>query len=51
MFNDTDWVRGNSQPPHPIEFVDTTVMPSPPRGEGTATAAGILGSTALSTQR
>jgi hypothetical protein len=43
-FNEDEWVRGDDEAgpaltPHPTEFVEALVLPSPTRGEGAVTAA------------
>jgi len=45
-FNEDEWVRGHavaSPPvtPHPAEFVERSVLPSPSRGEGAAISASL----------
>ena len=43
-FTEDERVRGTS---HPTESVEMSVMPSPPRGQGTATPIAMRGGTAL----
>src|SRR4051794_7748027 len=33
-FNKKEWVRGQAATPHPAEFVETLVLPSPAKGRG-----------------
>jgi hypothetical protein len=47
-FNVDEWVRGEAATPHPNEFVERLVMPSPTRGDGTTTTTAFSASLAES---